>query len=176
MLPLRGGGPCSAHISTSKASLAGSKRLSPNQSSKRTAPPPLNSSVRCQMDFESIRPALSGIIGGMVATWLVSYWSRRLPASYKSKSRQTILRQHRTAIWAANSLFFVGLFSGIALYWIGDFADTDHRPMLWAFGLASVLPLVAIGLVSLLSGRRATEAYVAFSWGKAVQSGQRMGF
>lgn len=138
----------------------------PNQSFKRTATPSLNSSVRCQMDFESIRPALSGIIGGMVATWLVSYWSRRLPASYKSKSRQTILRQHRTAIWAANSLFFVGLFSGIALYWIGDFADTDHRPMLWAFGLASVLPLVAIGLVSLLSGRRATEAYVAFSWGQ----------
>lgn len=118
------------------------------------------------MEFDSIQPVLSGIIGGVIATWLASYWSRRLPASYNSKSRQTLLLQLRPAVWAANALFFLGLLSGVSLYWFGGFADTDHRPMLWATGLASVLPLLAIYFVSLLSGRDAKEAYIAFSWGQ----------
>jgi len=116
------------------------------------------------MDFDSIRPALSGVAGGMIATWLVSYWARRLPSTYKSKSRSALLKQHRLAVGAANALFFLGLLAGVALYWVGDFAATDHRPMLWAFGLASVLPLTTIALVSFLSGRRLPEAYVAYSW------------
>lgn len=116
------------------------------------------------MELESIRPVLSGIAGGTIATWLVSYWARRLPSTYRSKSRQELFRQHRLAVGTANTMFFLGLFSGVALCWLADFAQTDHRPVLWAFGLASVLPLLAIALVSLLSGRKISEAYVAFSW------------
>ena len=118
------------------------------------------------MELDAIGPGLSGVVGGVLATWLVSYWSHRLPTFYKSQSRRSLLRQHRAAIWSANALFFIGLLSGVALYWIGDFADTDHRPMLWAFGLASILPLLAIFVVSLLTARRVREAYVAFSWGQ----------
>ena len=77
-----------------------------------------------------------------------------------------MLKQHRPAIWLANILFFVGLCFGVALYRVGDFANTDWRPLLWGFGLASVLPLLALAVVSLISGRSAKEAYVAFAWGQ----------
>jgi len=118
------------------------------------------------MEFDSIRPVISGIVGGIIATWLTSRWARTLPDSYNRKSRDTLLRQHRASIWTANVLFFAGLCFGIALYRIGGFASTDWRPMLWGFGLASVLPLLAIAVVSQVSGRSTKEAYVAFAWGQ----------
>lgn len=118
------------------------------------------------MEFDSIRPVISGVVGGIIATWLTTRWSRNLPHSYNRKSRGVLIKQHRPAIWTANVLFFLGLCFGIALYRIGGFANTDWRPLLWGFGLASVLPLAAIGLVSLATGRNAKEAYVAFSFGQ----------
>ena len=118
------------------------------------------------MEIDSISPVISGVIGGMIATWLTSRWARNLPTSYNRKSRNTLLKQHRPAIWSANVLFFVGLCFGVALYRVGGFANTDWRPLLWGFGLASVLPLLALAVVSLISGRSAKEAYVAFAWGQ----------
>lgn len=104
------------------------------------------------MEFESIRPVLSGVAGGIIATWLTSRWSRRLPSRHNGKSRDSLLRQHRPAIWTANTLFFLGLIFGVALYRIGGFDNTDWRPLGLGFGLASVLPLLAIFIVSILSG------------------------
>lgn len=118
------------------------------------------------MEFESIRPVLSGVIGGVIATWLTSRWARNLPDDYNFKSRDTLLRQHRPAIWTANVLFFAGLCFGVALYRIGGYANTDWRPLLFGFGLASVLPLLALALVSVASGRSTKEAYVAFALGQ----------
>ena len=76
------------------------------------------------MEFESIRPVLSGVAGGIIATWLTSRWARRLPSTHNGKSRHALLRQHRPAIWTANTLFFLGLFLGVALYRIGGFDST----------------------------------------------------
>ncbi|HCR33966.1 MAG TPA: hypothetical protein DIV57_11390, partial [Stenotrophomonas sp.] len=67
------------------------------------------------MEFDSISPAISGVMGGMLATSLVARWSRNLPGGYRGKSRQRLAREHRASIWTANALFFVGLFSGVAL-------------------------------------------------------------
>ncbi len=118
------------------------------------------------MEFDSIRPAISGVIGGIIATWLTSRWARNLPSHYQGWSRAYLLRRHRPAIWTANALFFIGLCCGIALYPMGGFANTDWRPLLLGFGLASVLPLLALAVVSLLSGRNVKEAYVAFALGQ----------
>ena len=119
-----------------------------------------------KLEFESIRPVLSGIVGGIIATWLTSRWSRNLPKRYNRKSRESLIRQHRPAIWTANTLFFLSLCFGISLYSLGDFASTDWWPFLFGCGLASVLPLTAIGLISLATGRNPKEAYVAFSYGQ----------
>lgn len=118
------------------------------------------------MEFDSIRPAVSGVIGGIIATWLTSRWARNLPSYYQGWSRACLLRRHRPAIWTANALFFIGLCFGIALYPLGGFENTDWRPLLLGFGLASVLPLLALAIVSLLSGRNVKEAYVAFALGQ----------
>ena len=118
------------------------------------------------MGFDAISPAVSGVIGGIIATWLTSRWSRNLPSHFNFKSRDALARQHRPAIWVANAMFFVGLFSGIGLYQWGGFAETDWRPLLLGFGLASVLPLLSVAAVSVLSGRSIKEAYVAFAWGQ----------
>lgn len=118
------------------------------------------------MDIDSIIPTLCGTIGGMIATWLVARWSRNVPAGYGGTSRQRLGRKHRPAIWTASVMLFIGLFAGVALYPLGGFASTDARPLLWAFGLASVLPLFTIALVSLLSGHRLKEAYVAYALGQ----------
>src|SRR5688572_23666638 len=87
-------------------------------------PPHVGSGRWVAMEFDSIRPVISGVVGGIIATWLTSRWARNLPASYNGRSRDVLLRQHRPAIWTANVLFFVGLCFGVALYRIGSFANT----------------------------------------------------
>jgi hypothetical protein len=118
------------------------------------------------MDPDLFGPAISGVIGGTLATWLTARLARNLPHHYNRTSRETLLRRHRPAIWTANVLFFAGLFVGIALYPLGGFADTDWRPALFGFGLASLLPLLALAAISLLAGRDIREAYVAFALGQ----------
>ena len=120
------------------------------------------------MDFDSIRPILSGVAGGVIATWLTTRLARSLPESYNAKPRDVLLRQHRVAVHTANALFLAGLFLGVALYPLGGFANTDATPLLWGFGLASVLPLVALYFVSVGFGRSAKEAYVAFAIGQGA--------
>jgi hypothetical protein len=118
------------------------------------------------MDFDAIRPVLSGVVGGAIATWLTARLARNLPSHYGSKPRELLAKRHRPAIWVANALFFVGLLSALALYKWGGFADTDWRPLLLGSGLASVLPLAALPLVSVVCGRSVKEAFVAFAWGQ----------
>lgn len=114
------------------------------------------------MDFGSIQPVLSGIVGATIATLIGSYLSRRFPQSYDSKSRESLLKEHRLAIRIANASFFVALCFGIALYPLGGYARNDWRPLLLGIGLGSVLSLLLLPLVSLLGGRSAREAYVAY--------------
>ncbi len=118
------------------------------------------------MEFDAIRPIVSGVIGGAIATWLTARLARNLPSHYGSRPRESLAKRHRPAIWVANGFFFVGLLSGIALYKWGGFKDTDWRPLLLGFGLASVLPLAALPLVSVVCGRNVKEAFVAFAWGQ----------
>ncbi|KRA17531.1 MULTISPECIES: hypothetical protein [unclassified Lysobacter] len=116
------------------------------------------------MEFDSLGPVSSGLIGGAIAVWLTSRWARTLPRTYNAKSRDALLRQHRLSTWVANALFIAGIFFGVALYPLGGYEDSDPVPVLWGFGLASVLPLLALGLIPLVTGRNVKEAYVAFAW------------
>jgi hypothetical protein len=120
------------------------------------------------MEFESIRPILSGLAGGIIATWLTSRWSRSLPRHYGAKSREALLEHHRVAVYSANALFLLGLCTGITLYPNGGFAQSDWRPFGLGFGIASVLPLLALAVTSWATGRNVREAYVAFAWGQGT--------
>ncbi len=120
------------------------------------------------MDIQSWGPAGSGIVGGVIATWLVAYWARGLQTHFRGWSRAALRRRNRTTIRVANILFFAGLFSGLALYPLGGFAHNDHRPAFLGFGLASLLPLLALVVIPFLTGRSVREASVAFAIGQGA--------
>lgn len=120
------------------------------------------------MDNQAWGPGLSGVVGGIIATWLVAYWARGLQTHYRGGSRAALRRRHRTTIWVANTLLFVGLFAGLALYPLGGFARNDHRPALLGFGLAALLPLLALIVIPFLTGRSIREAFVAFAVGQGA--------
>ena len=120
------------------------------------------------MEFDSIRPILSGLAGAAIAGWLATRWARTLPQGYRSKTREQLLRDHKVAVYTANALFLAGLFFGIALYKLGGYASSDPWPMAIGFGVASAAPLLALIVISALSGRSVKEAYVAFAWGQGT--------
>jgi len=120
------------------------------------------------MDIQSWGPAGSGVVGGIIATWLVAYWARGLQTHFRGWSRAALRRRHRTTIRVANALFFVGLLGGLALYPLGGFASNDHRPAFLGFGLASLLPLLALIVIPFLTGRSVREAFVAFALGQGA--------
>jgi hypothetical protein len=120
------------------------------------------------VEFDEIRPILSGLAGAIIASALVSFWTRRLPETFNAKPREVLLREQRPAVWSANALFLMGILLGLAMYQFGGFAQNDWRPLGIGFGLASVLPLGALTVIPLLSGRSVAEAFVAFAWGQGT--------
>ncbi len=120
------------------------------------------------MEIPPWGPAVSGVVGGIIATGLVAYWARRLQTHYRGWSRAALRRRHRTTIRVANTLFFAGLLGGVALYPLGGFASNDHRPAFLGFGFASLLPLLALIVIPLLTGRNIREAFVAFAVGQGA--------
>src|SRR5690606_18476605 len=71
------------------------------------------------MDFDSIRPVISGLIGASVAVWLTSRWQKSLPKHLAGKSNEDLARRHKLAVLVANALFFIGLGIGLAMYKLG---------------------------------------------------------
>jgi len=120
------------------------------------------------MEFDSVRPILSGLAGAAIAGWLATRWARTLPHGYRSKSREQLLKDHRVAVYTANTLFLAGLFLGIGLYKLGGYESTDPWPMAIGFGVASAAPLLALVAIPSLSGKSVKEAYVAFAWGQGT--------
>jgi len=120
------------------------------------------------MEFDSIRPILSGLAGAVVTGWLMSRWARALPEGYRAKPREQLLREHKVAVYTANGLFLAGIFFAIGLYKLGGYASTDPWPGAIGFGLASAGPLLALSIIPAISGQSIREAYVAFAWGQGT--------
>jgi hypothetical protein len=115
------------------------------------------------MDFDSVQPIISGLVGGSIAMWLTTKWMRWVPEVFRRKSAGTLLEEHHSAVVIADCLFFVGLLVGLALYQFAGFERNDWRPIVLGFGLASVGPLCSLLVVSLVTRRNPKEAFVAFA-------------
>jgi len=109
------------------------------------------------MDIPAWGPTVGGVTGGVIATWLLVYWARGLQTHYRGWSRAALRRRHRTT-----------MLTGVALYPLGGFASNDHRPALIGFGLASLLPLLALVITPFLTGRSVRESFVAFALGQGA--------
>jgi hypothetical protein len=115
------------------------------------------------MDFESYRPILSGLVGGLIATWLAARWAKTLPQTFSGKSNDQLLREHRLAIWLANGLFLAGLGISLAMYQFGNYSSTDGTPLLLGFGFSGFMPILALLIIPIARNQRPAEAYYAFS-------------
>ena len=127
------------------------------------------------MELDSYRPIISGLIGGIVATWLTVRWAKTLPQTFSGKSNGQLLREHRWAVWLANALFLAGLGVGLAMYKLGGYPGTDLTPLFLGFGLSGVMPVLALLAIPLARSQRPAEAFYAFSVGQSCPMGVTYG-
>ena len=114
------------------------------------------------MEFDSIRPLISGAIGSLLAAWLTAKWSRYVPSGQGGKSAETLVDENRWLIRSSNVLFIGSVLAGLACYMTGLVARNDPSAILISFGGGAVLPLFLLAFVRIVHGReRVNEAYTA---------------
>ncbi|WP_338771157.1 hypothetical protein [Massilia sp. METH4] len=115
------------------------------------------------MEFEVLRPFISGALGGVLAVGLCALLRRWVPEVCGIKSARILVEENRLAIWLANGCFALGFVCAFVLYSRGIFATSDWRGFAIGVGGGSVLTILTLFIVPLLLGRRPKEALVAFS-------------
>ena len=115
------------------------------------------------VDFESIRPVISGLLGAAIAAYLTRRWYKSMPRRIGKRSRAEVLREHRLAIRTANTFGIAGLVGGLALYKFGVFTSHDWRGLGVVVGLAGTAPLIIMPLSAVIASRSIREAYHAYS-------------
>lgn len=124
------------------------------------------------MDLESIRPAISGLIGGAISVWLLRRFAKSVPETCGTKGADELVQENKLRILVANVLFFASLAGGLALYHFGYFERNDWRGLLLVFGIATVAPVLFLFLSSVAGGRRRVkEAYAAYAVAQRVPLG-----
>jgi len=116
------------------------------------------------MDFDSIRPLISGTIGAILALWLTCSWARWIPTSRGRKSISDLKREYGTRVTIANWLAALGMFSAVGFYLFHIFPSNDWRGFGLGMGLMAGLPLAFIFGSTIYRGIEQTkECLVYFS-------------
>jgi len=115
------------------------------------------------MDFESTRPVISGVVGGLLAAIFCRALARWVPEICNGKSSAMLLSENHVPIWIANSLFFSGILVGFALVQLRVLSDTDWRVIALGLGGGGIAALASLTLFALVRGGSAKEAYVAYA-------------
>lgn len=115
------------------------------------------------MEFEDVRPYISGLAGGLIATLLGVYWARRAPRTIRGKSREWLADTYRLSIFWANGALMTGILGSLALYVFGLFADNQWEPLGLGFGGGCVGALIALTLVPLLTRGSPRDAFSAYA-------------
>ncbi len=116
------------------------------------------------MEFDTVRPIVAGVIGGLLSMWLMKRWSRLLPQAYNEKTAEQLVAEHRISIIAANVLFIGTIVFGIYLFKGGQVASNSWKHFFLVVGVAILAPLAALLLPAIGKGRsRAMEAVTAFA-------------
>ena len=116
------------------------------------------------IELETIRPIITGAIGGLLSLWLMKRWARYVPDAYKEKGADQFLSEYRTSVVVANVLFIGTILIGVYLFKTGRMPSTSWRHLFLVVGVAIVAPLAALLLPTIGKGRsRAVEAVTAFA-------------
>jgi hypothetical protein len=124
------------------------------------------------MDLESIRPIISGLIGGAISVWLLRRLAKSVPEARGIKRADELVQENKSKILVSNILFLATLVGGVALYHFGYFERNDWRGLLLIFGIATVAPVLFLFISSVAGGvQRIKEAYVAYAVAQRVPLG-----
>ena len=116
------------------------------------------------MDFDTIRPIISGSIGGVIAIFLYNKWSKDLPKSFNNKSRSQLIRENKGIIRTANILFILSIAAAFLVYKFGIINRNDWRGFALFVGFGCFSPLICMYLFYITRGsKRVGEAFVAYS-------------
>jgi len=120
--------------------------------------------LRYTMDFDAIRPTISGLVGGLIAIWLSYAWARWIPVSCGSKSPKTLKREYGSRVFIANGLCGFGMFAALGFYVFGYFPNNDWRGLGIGVGLMAGLPIAFMFLSTFYRGMISTkECFVYFA-------------
>jgi hypothetical protein len=116
------------------------------------------------MDWDAIRPVITGTIGGLLSLWVMNRWAPHVPQAYKDKSAKQLAAEYRFSIVLGKLLFGGTIAIGIVLFQAGYFPRTSWAHFFLIFGVAILSALAASLLPAVGKGRsKVIEAFVAFA-------------
>jgi hypothetical protein len=119
------------------------------------------------MDFQDLRPILSGVIGGAIAIGVGVWWQRRQPEDLR-RARQAIFENHKIAVYLASFLCFAGIVAGLMLYQYAGFKNTDLAPLGLGFGGGLTAATLTLVILPSITGRSVRQAFIAFAESEQV--------
>lgn len=114
------------------------------------------------MEFDSIRPVISGLIGGAITIAYAAWWERRRSSSQRF-SDEELIGNYRVVSHAANVMFFCGIAVALGMYFFKQFDSHDWRPLGLGFGGGCAGSLLCLTIMPLLTRQHIGEAYSAFA-------------
>ncbi len=121
------------------------------------------------MDFEAIRPFLTGAVGGLLSLWLIRRWAPYVPMAYKAKTADQLATENRVGIIVGNVLFIGAMLVGVWLFKSGQAPSNSWSHLCLVVGVAVLAPFAAVLLPTMGKGRdRAVEAVVALAIAQRV--------
>lgn len=121
------------------------------------------------MDFESVRPIVSGLIGGVISVWLLNKLANPPSKTWGTKGVDELVQENKAKILISNVLFFASIAGGLLLYHYGYFERNDWRGLALTFGVATVSPAVFLLLSSIYGdGQRFKETFLAYAVAQRV--------
>ncbi|QQL44063.1 hypothetical protein [Sulfuriroseicoccus oceanibius] len=116
------------------------------------------------MDFDTIRPILSGLIGATIAGWLAIKLAKQLPHAENQTKQRKLAKDHRHVILAANIGAGIALATGLIIYLGGILDDRDLRGLGLTMGLMAFLPSLVIVIGNFRGGtQQISDGFMAYS-------------
>ncbi len=116
------------------------------------------------LEFDAVRPVITGVIGGLLSLWLIRRWAPHVPQAYKAKTADQLAAENRIGIIVGNVLFIATMLVGVYLFKSGQVPSNSWSHLCLVIGVAVLAPLAAVLLPTIGKGRdRAVEAVIAFA-------------
>ncbi len=96
------------------------------------------------MNFDLIRPIISGLIGAIIGKRLAVMWAEWLPHANDETRQKRLLKSQSNVIRSANIGAGIGAVSGLILYFGGVVDAHDWRGFGLMLGVTALLPTLVI--------------------------------